>query len=50
MGSLQQQSVLKGYCTSLNSEKRLIHNILSETATKYPKRTAILHEGEYNFF
>ena len=45
MGSLQQQSVLKGKFTAFNDEKRLVHNILSESATKYPKRTAILHEG-----
>lgn len=44
MGSLQQQSVLKGNNTTFSDKKQLIHNILTEIATKYPNRTAILYE------
>lgn len=46
MGSLQQQSVLKGNNTTFSDKKQLIHNILTEIATKYPNRTAILYEGK----
>lgn len=46
MGSLQQQSVLKGSNSPLNGRKQLIHNIFTETATKYPNRTAIMYEGK----
>lgn len=45
MGTLQQQSVLRGRSCSSRADEIFVHKILRSVATKFPKRAAILYDG-----
>lgn len=49
MGTLQQQSILKGQQIERNQEKDLIHELFSCVAKVYPSQTAIYYEGKILF-
>lgn len=46
MGTLQQQSILKGQQTERNREKDLVHELFSRAAKAHPSRTAIYYEDD----
>lgn len=47
MGTLQQQSILKGLRTGNDKEKNLVHELFSRAATKaHSNQTAIYYEGK----
>lgn len=50
MGTLQQQSILKGKQTEKNKEKDLVHELFSRAAAAHPNQTAILYEGKSSAF
>lgn len=50
MGTLQQQSILKGQQTEKNKEKDLVHELFSRTAEAHPNQTAIFYEGKIFVF
>jgi len=50
MGTLQQQSILKGQQTGKNREKDLVHELFSHAAKAHPSQTAIYYEGKVLFF
>ncbi|XP_033330320.1 nonribosomal peptide synthetase ebony [Megalopta genalis] len=47
MGSILQQSVLKGRQTDSIKEKDLLHKLFKETAANYSNRLAIYHEDDH---
>lgn len=49
MGTLQQQSILKGLQIERDKEKDLIHELFSRAATAHPNQTAIYYEGKVYF-
>lgn len=46
MGTLQQQSILKGQQIESNREKDLVHELFSRVTKAYPSQTAIHYEGK----
>lgn len=46
MGTLQQQSILKGRQVNGNEEVELLHKLFSETARRHVDNIAIIFEGE----
>jgi len=50
MGTLQQQSILKGQQTGRNREKDLVHELFSRAAKAHPSQTAIYYESKVSFF
>lgn len=50
MGTLQQQSILKGQHTGKKWEKDLVHELFSRAAKAHPSETAIYYEGKVLLF
>lgn len=50
MGTLQQQSILKGRQTEEDGKKDLVHELFSRTAAVHLNQTAIYYEGKVFFF
>ncbi|EZA51013.1 Tyrocidine synthase [Ooceraea biroi] len=46
MGTLQQQSILKGLQIENDKEKKLVHELFSCTAAAHPNQTAIRYEND----
>lgn len=46
MGTLQQQSILKGQQTKRDRKKELVHELFSLTATAHSSQPAIYYEGK----
>lgn len=46
MGSLQQQSVLKGKKIGNNNNTALVHKLFRDVTTSHPEKTAIIYEDE----
>nr|XP_012229480.1 PREDICTED: N-(5-amino-5-carboxypentanoyl)-L-cysteinyl-D-valine synthase [Linepithema humile] len=46
MGTLQQQSILKGQQTEKHKEKDLVHELFSRAAAAHPNQTAIFYEDD----
>lgn len=46
MGTLQQQSILRGQHIEKNKEEDLVHELFSYTAMTYKNQTAIYYEGK----
>ncbi|XP_029169302.1 uncharacterized protein LOC114939219 [Nylanderia fulva] len=48
MGTLQQQSILKGQQIGKHKEKDLVHELFSRAATTHPSQTALYYEDDAN--
>ncbi|XP_077271494.1 beta-alanyl-bioamine nonribosomal peptide synthetase ebony-like isoform X1 [Temnothorax americanus] len=46
MGTLQQQSILRGQQTGRNQEKDLVHELFSRAAKVHPNQTALYYEDD----
>lgn len=50
MGTLQQQSIIKGHHVARKPEELVLQNLFQTAANENAERTAIIYEGSNYFF